>query len=658
MTWLLDAIVFAASLVLLTPITVVFVECMAALLPLRSARRDPSSARPRLAVLVPARNEAAGIGACLASLVAQLVPGDRLIVIADNCDDDTAEIARRAGALVLERHDLDHYGKGYALDLGVRWLDRDPPEVVVMIDADCIVAPGSVDVLARAVSGSQQPVQASNLVTAPVNMEEGGDVSALAFLVKNLVRARGRQRIGFPCLLAGSGMAFPWRVIRAASLAAGDAAEDLVLTVQLALSGHLASYCDEARIVGQLANDRERRRAQRKRWEHGHLDVIRTFGPRLVRTALRERRPALFALALDLCVPPLSLLFLLWGAVTGAGSALETSNFATLLGGMLLLAAVGVAWAGFGRETISAAAMLTAPFYVLRKIPLYLAFLRRPQTRWLRPAQAGDVSECAAPFAVVRIGGVAVHAITERQCIAHVLGELDAGRGGWLVTANVDHLHRCARDTAYAELCAQGSLVVADGMPLIFASRIQGTPLPERIPGSNLISSLTAAAAQQGRSIFLLGGALGTAESAANVLRGRHPTLRVAGTRCPALGFEHDPHELARVIAAVTDAAPDIVYVALGKPKQDQLIAQLAPALPCTWFVGVGISFSFLSGDVRRAPLWMQRAGLEWLHRLRQEPSRLAKRYLVDDLPYTLRLFVGAVVARLWRRSTTSATNL
>jgi exopolysaccharide biosynthesis WecB/TagA/CpsF family protein len=658
MTWLFDAIVFAASLALLTPITVVFVECVAALLRPRPLRSDTSPLRPRLAILVPAHNEAAGIASRLASLVSQLAPGDRLIVIADNCDDDTAEIARRAGALVLERHDLDHYGKGYALDLGLRWLDSDPPEVVVMIDADCIAAPGSVDALARAVAGSQRPAQATYLVTAPVDMEEGGDVSAFAFLVKNLVRARGRQRIGFPCLLAGSGMAFPWRAIRAASLAAGDAAEDLVLTAQLALAGHLASYCGEARIVGQLANDRGRRRAQRRRWEHGHLDVIRTFGLRLVRAALRERRPVLFALALDLCVPPLSLLFLLWGAVAGAGSALGTINAATMLGGMLLLAAVGVAWAGFGRETIAFATMLRAPFYVLRKISLYCAFLRRPQTLWLRPAPPPDLSDRTAAFAVVRIGGVAVHAITQRQCITRVFDELAAKRGGWVVTVNIDHLHRCARDAAYAELCAQAPLVVADGMPLIFASRIQGTPLPERIPGANLISSLTAAAAQQCRSIFLLGGAAGTAESAARVLRGRHPTLRVVGTLCPALCFEHDPHELARVIATVTDAAPDIVYVALGKPKQDQLIAQLAPTLPRTWFVGVGISFSFLSGDVRRAPLWMQRAGLEWLHRLRQEPARLAKRYLVDDIPSALRLLAGAVAARLRRRSTTSATNL
>lgn len=247
----------------------------------------------------------------------------------------------------------------------------------------------------------------------------------------------------------------------------------------------------------------------------------------------------------------------------------------------------------------------------------------------------------------VWVGGVRIHALTEAQCVDHILGQLDAGCGGWVVTANLDHLRLVSRLPEYASLCALASLTVADGMPLVWASSLQGTPLPERVAGSSLLLSLTAAAARHGRAIFLLGGSLGTADAAAAVLRQRCTALRVAGTYCPAAGFEKDPENVAQLAARLSRAAPDIVYVGLGKPKQDLLIDQLRARLPQAWFVGVGISFSFVSGAVLRAPVWMQRRGLEWLHRLVQEPRRLGIRYLVHGLPVATGLLSGAALQRL-----------
>jgi exopolysaccharide biosynthesis WecB/TagA/CpsF family protein len=191
-------------------------------------------------------------------------------------------------------------------------------------------------------------------------------------------------------------------------------------------------------------------------------------------------------------------------------------------------------------------------------------------------------------------------------------------------------------------------------MPLVWASRLQGTPLPQRVAGSDLISSLSAAAASQGRSVFLRGGDPGTAERASTILRDRYPQLRVAGTFCPPLGFEKDEAELARVAEALKKAQPDIVYVALGSPKQERLIDRLRRVLPRAWWLGVGVSFSFLCGEVRRAPLWMRKWGLEWVHRLLQEPRRLFRRYIVVGLPYaTFMLMLAAlkgVPTRLLRR--------
>lgn len=234
----------------------------------------------------------------------------------------------------------------------------------------------------------------------------------------------------------------------------------------------------------------------------------------------------------------------------------------------------------------------------------------------------------------IRLNGVNLHQITEAQCIEYILDELDAGHGGTVVTPNLDHLHRCETDLNFGALVAEAQLVVADGMPLVWASRLQGTPLPERVAGSNLVSSLTGMAAARGRSIYLLGGAPGTAEGAAELLKQRHPQAVIAGTFCPPPGFEYDPKLMAQMEAALTAADPDIIYVALGSPKQERLIGRLKRLLPHSWFLGVGVSFSFLTGDVKRAPVWMQKSGLEWTHRLVQEPRRLFKRYVLVGIPY------------------------
>ncbi len=192
-----------------------------------------------------------------------------------------------------------------------------------------------------------------------------------------------------------------------------------------------------------------------------------------------------------------------------------------------------------------------------------------------RRSAVGGRPNGAPPLPVVELLGVELHAITERAAIEHVLNELDAGRGGIVVTPNLDHLRRCTSDLNFGAMVAEADLVVADGMPLVWASRLQGTPLPERVAGSNLISTLSAAAADRQRSIYLLGGDPGTAEGAAKILTTRHPHLKIAGHYMPPMGFEQKNREMAAIIAALAAAKPDIIYVALGSPKQERLIARL-----------------------------------------------------------------------------------
>jgi N-acetylglucosaminyldiphosphoundecaprenol N-acetyl-beta-D-mannosaminyltransferase len=260
------------------------------------------------------------------------------------------------------------------------------------------------------------------------------------------------------------------------------------------------------------------------------------------------------------------------------------------------------------------------------------------------------IADPAHAIESVNLRGARISALTETECMDLILDALDAGRGGWLITMNLDHLRRYEQDPAYASLASRASLFIADGMPLVWASRLQGTPLPERIAGSNLIWSLTRAAEKQRRSIFLIGGTPFANLRTAQILKQDFPRLNLAGAICPAPGFEEDSAELQRLAQAVVSAQPDIVYVALGSPKEDRLIDYLRAQMPRTWWLGVGISFSFVSGEIARAPRWVQRAGLEWLHRLVQEPQRLYKRYLLQGVPYACVLLGEALRDRVWKK--------
>lgn len=256
---------------------------------------------------------------------------------------------------------------------------------------------------------------------------------------------------------------------------------------------------------------------------------------------------------------------------------------------------------------------------------------------------AAGLPGCEGP---VRLLNTVVCPITQEQSVGLVLDSLRRGQGGWIVTLNLDHVRRCARDSCYARTVLRASLRLADGMPLVWASRLQRTPLPERVAGSDLIYSLSRALGQQRRSVYLLGGDPGTAEAAAEALGNLCPGLVVAGTCCPRLGFEQQPQEMESIKHRLVASRPDLVYVALGSPKQEYLIQSFRPLLPATWWIGVGISFSFVCGQVKRAPRWVQRCGLEWVHRLIQEPRRLAGRYLVHGLPFAGRLLLGSFLSR------------
>lgn len=248
----------------------------------------------------------------------------------------------------------------------------------------------------------------------------------------------------------------------------------------------------------------------------------------------------------------------------------------------------------------------------------------------------------------MRLMGAPMGVVSEAEAVARIVAAAVAGRGHWTITANLDHLRRYHSSALERGLIDEADLVVADGMPLIWASRVAGEGLPERVSGSSMVWSICEAARAAGQSVFLLGGDPGVAERAADVFRAYAPGLEIVGTACPRFGFEHDEQELQRIQREVTGCAPRIVFVALGFPKQDVLIRALRGSLPNAAFLGVGISLSYATGDVSRAPVWLCRLGLEWAFRLAQEPTRhLARRYLVHGLPFGLRLLASAARHRV-----------
>jgi N-acetylglucosaminyldiphosphoundecaprenol N-acetyl-beta-D-mannosaminyltransferase len=220
--------------------------------------------------------------------------------------------------------------------------------------------------------------------------------------------------------------------------------------------------------------------------------------------------------------------------------------------------------------------------------------------------------------------------------------------GGWIVTPNLDILRQFTRCPDTRRLILAASHRVADGQPIVWASRLVGRPVPGRVPGSDLVRSLPEAAAEAGLSVFLLGGNPGVAAAAAARLESRCPGLKPVGSYCPPYGFEDDPRELAKIKKALTSARPALVLIGLGFPKQERLIRSLRSEMSEIWFVGVGISLSFLAGDQPRAPTALQRLGLEWLHRLVHEPRRLFRRYVMQGVPFGLRLLAWAVIERLF----------
>lgn len=396
-----DALVRMAGWLLIAPAVVLFAQVLAAGVPARlglDANLSAGTVRPRVAVLVPAHDEEGGITATLLSVRGQLSPGDRLVVVADNCSDDTARVARDAGAEVVERNDSQLRGKGYALNCGVRFLEAAPPDVVVVVDADCLLGEECLPQLVSQAARTGRPAQALYLMSSPPEADVVQRIAEFAWIMRNRVRPLGMHRLGMPCQLMGTGMAIPWPLMAGASLATGEIVEDMQLGLDLAALGNAPIFCPVAAVTSLFPTGKAAIAAQRTRWEHGHLWMIAKRSLPLLARAVAHGQPMLAAMVLDLCVPPLASLVIVQLIVTGGATVLlmlggdAGALKLVLLGLMLTTSAVFLARRQFAPRVVTCLDLLAVPRYLGGKLPVYLRLLGARQTSWIR-TRRDDVSK-------------------------------------------------------------------------------------------------------------------------------------------------------------------------------------------------------------------------------------------------------------------------
>jgi cellulose synthase/poly-beta-1,6-N-acetylglucosamine synthase-like glycosyltransferase len=358
----------------------------------------PATSTVRVAVLVPAHNESSNVLPTIQCLKSQLGPRDSLLVIADNCVDDTATLARSAGAQVIERRNSELRGKGYALAFGVDYLRADPPDVVLVVDADCVVTDGAVACIAQHCQATGKPVQMLNLMSAGADAGLKLRVLEFAMLMKNLVRPLGSFRLGGACHLMGTGMALPWSLMSVAKLATGHITEDMKLGVDLAVAGFAPQFLPQVRVSSAFPMDTGVAKVQKSRWEHGHLATLAEELPGLSIAAIKSGNPALIVMTMDLMIPPVALYLLVLGVIwtlsLAAALFWPVWHLAALFTSTAMLSfclTIGLAWLRFGRHLLSAAELFSTPLYALWKVPVYLAyFFLKKRSGWVRTKRESE----------------------------------------------------------------------------------------------------------------------------------------------------------------------------------------------------------------------------------------------------------------------------
>jgi cellulose synthase/poly-beta-1,6-N-acetylglucosamine synthase-like glycosyltransferase len=390
---MIDLILMISVTLVSIPVIYLVVQLISAKTRLPDFPADKKIDLSRIVVIVPAHDEESAIEATLTSLISELPSSRQVLVVADNCNDDTVKIAFKCGVEVIERrHDTDR-GKGFALEYGVQHLCNRPnyPEHVIFIDADCFVRQGSLHALIEQCINSGRPVQALYIMKSKGVPSPRQKVADFAWVVKNWVRPLGLLNLGLPCQLMGTGLAIPFELLRKLRLGSANIVEDMKLGLDCAKIGSPPVFCPTALIVSYFPEEEANVKSQRARWEHGHLGMIFSEAFGTLKFALSRRDRNSLAMALDLMIPPLAFLVLILSAITVFAVAVfwlsETGLIVLTLLAILSLSLAGgmiLSWHRFGRKIISFRELLWLPVYVIGKLPLYARYWIRRETEWIR----------------------------------------------------------------------------------------------------------------------------------------------------------------------------------------------------------------------------------------------------------------------------------
>jgi N-acetylglucosaminyldiphosphoundecaprenol N-acetyl-beta-D-mannosaminyltransferase len=263
-------------------------------------------------------------------------------------------------------------------------------------------------------------------------------------------------------------------------------------------------------------------------------------------------------------------------------------------------------------------------------------------------------SWAASPLPRFSLNGIPIDRVSLDEAAAWALRTIKTkalGRPLLIMGPNAQLVTLAARKPKFAKALRSADLSVPDGISVVLAARLLGQPVPERVPGGELMERLCLESAQHGLSVFFLGGLPGAAEGAARRFTSRSPGFRLAGTYCPPVGFENDPFECARIRRRITEAKPDLLCVAFGAPRQELWMRETCPTLPIGAAISVGAALDTQAGLRKRAPKWTHRIGCEWLYRMLREPRRLWRRYLIGNTHFLL-----LVAQEWWRRASTASS--
>lgn len=347
-----------------------------------------------IVVVIPAHNEAASISPTLENVRAQLRESDRMLVVADNCTDDTAATAKASGAEVIERNDVSRRGKGYALQFALDHLRAAPPAIVVFMDADCLFKSGALQQIAGLAAQKDRPAQALYLMTAPKEAGPRLQVAEFAWAFINNVRMRGLARLFDVTRFTGAGFAAPWRALSGLDLGSGEIVEDLALTMTLIRKNAAPIFVPDALVTSEFPGDDAALTRQSARWSIGSLSYSARESLGALIDGFAKGRFAQIGAAIDLMIPPLTIFaaalvalviicFFAWIA-TGVSGAFQLAFWALVLAGISVVAA----WGRFGQEALPPSALRGVLDFLLSKMSVFGAKGRASAKTWT-PTRSG-----------------------------------------------------------------------------------------------------------------------------------------------------------------------------------------------------------------------------------------------------------------------------